>query len=67
MIMKEKKAWATPELTILVRSKPEEAVLGFCKLQSGAKTGPGTNVTSCVTYNEDDHCGTTFCANWTNS
>jgi hypothetical protein len=26
-----KKAWVTPELIVLVRSKPEEAVLGACK------------------------------------
>jgi hypothetical protein len=27
----EKKEWKTPELTVLVRSKPEEAVLAACK------------------------------------
>ena len=27
----QKKAWKTPELIILVRSKPEEAVLEVCK------------------------------------
>jgi len=26
-----KKAWVTPELIVLVRSKPEEAVLEACK------------------------------------
>jgi hypothetical protein len=26
-----KKAWVTPELIVLVRSKPEEAVLVVCK------------------------------------
>jgi len=26
-----KKAWVTPELIVLVRSKPEEAVLAACK------------------------------------
>ncbi len=26
-----KKAWVTPELIVLVRSKPEEAVLAVCK------------------------------------
>jgi len=32
-----KKEWKTPELIVLVRSKPEEAVLGACKssLQRG--------------------------------
>lgn len=32
-----KKAWINPELIVLVRSKPEEAVLGGCK---GAQAGP---------------------------
>ena len=27
----EKKTWEKPELTVLVRSNPEEAVLGACK------------------------------------
>ncbi len=27
----QKKEWATPELIVLVRSKPEEAVLAACK------------------------------------
>jgi len=27
----EKKPWQKPELIVLVRSKPEEAVLKFCK------------------------------------
>jgi hypothetical protein len=29
-----KKVWATPELIILLRSKPEEAVLDTCKTPS---------------------------------
>lgn len=32
-----KKTWVSPELIVLVRSKPEEAVLGGCK---GAQDGP---------------------------
>ena len=35
---KEKKAWILPELTVLVRNKPDEAVLGACK--GVAYTGP---------------------------
>ena len=27
----EKKTWATPELIVLIRNKPEEAVLWACK------------------------------------
>jgi len=29
-----KKTWVTPELIVLVRSKPEEAVLVACKLNA---------------------------------
>jgi hypothetical protein len=35
-----KKTWVTPELIVLVRSKPEEAVLVGCKLAPGV--GPGS-------------------------
>ena len=30
-----KRAWSSPELIVLVRSKPEEAVLNACKAQYG--------------------------------
>lgn len=33
-----KKAWQTPELIVLVRSRPEEAVLSVCKYRTW-KTG----------------------------
>ena len=36
-----KKNWRTPELIILVRSRPEEAVLVICKHPSQFNTGPG--------------------------
>ena len=39
----EKKVWQKPELVILTRSTPEEAVLTACKL-GGATTGPTTGV-----------------------
>ena len=35
----EKKEWQKPELIILTRSTPEEAVLTACKV-GGATTGP---------------------------
>jgi hypothetical protein len=39
-----KKAWSEPELIVLVRSKPEEAVLAGCKNAAGGGQGPaGTN------------------------
>ena len=33
--MKEKKQWQKPALIVLVRSKPEEAVLDVCKTTAG--------------------------------
>ena len=38
--MKEKKQWHKPALIVLVRRKPEEAVLGGCKV--GSWEGPPT-------------------------
>ena len=35
-----KKTWETPELIIIVRSKPEEAVLANCKYQGAGQQGP---------------------------
>lgn len=29
--MKKKTSWSKPELTILVRNRPEEAILQYCK------------------------------------
>jgi hypothetical protein len=46
-IKTQRKQWQRPELTVLVRSKPEEAVLTYCKLTGGAqKSGYPTNVAS---------------------
>lgn len=39
-----KKAWKKPELIVLVRGRPEEAVLETCK--SGSAGGPG-NANNC--------------------
>lgn len=39
----EKETWVKPELTILVRRNPEEAVLTGCKT---ATTGSGENATA---------------------
>jgi len=44
---KEKKEWKTPELIVLVRSKPEEAVLAACKTPSGYTPGPNTTIKKC--------------------
>lgn len=42
-----KKEWVTPELIVLVRSKPEEAVLTGCKSFSAGSGDPGTNYAQC--------------------
>lgn len=41
-----KKLWQTPELIVLVRSKPEEAVLTVCK--GPAFTGPDSDYIECI-------------------
>jgi hypothetical protein len=43
----EKKAWITPELIVLVRNKPEEAVLAVCKTMTAAGGAPLVNYSSC--------------------
>ena len=41
----QKRQWNTPELTVLVRSRPEEAVLAACKY--GGMTGPTGGKSEC--------------------
>jgi hypothetical protein len=50
----EKKEWSEPELIVLVRSNPEEAVLTACKLELSG--GP----------NSEARCywGATACLDW---
>lgn len=43
----EKKKWEKPELTVLVRHKPEEAVLSGCKTYSNGAAS-GVNYQACV-------------------
>jgi hypothetical protein len=53
-----KKAWVTPELIVLVRSNPEEAVLGGCKAGTGGSDSLGEyarcsivlNCNGCLVY-----------------
>lgn len=45
-----KKPWQTPELIVLVRNKPEEAVLTACKMPQG-ENNPYLSATGC-----DDDC-----------
>jgi len=51
----EKSAWRRPELTVLVRSRPEEAVLAACKL-GGAQAGPFVNHSSCKSATSCNAC-----------
>ena len=44
---KQKKEWELPELVVLVRSKPEEAVLAVCKTFPGPG-GPVSDDGSCM-------------------
>ena len=51
----QKKAWKTPELIVLVRSKPEEAVLAACK-GSQVSAGPSSNDQQCNMGPSNDLC-----------
>ena len=41
------KSWKTPKLVILVRGKPQERILEFCKNLAGGPFGPGSNNPGC--------------------
>lgn len=43
------KKWERPNLIVLTRSKPEEAVLFACKFGSGAFTGSTQTKNHCIT------------------
>jgi hypothetical protein len=53
-----KKEWQKPELIVLVRSKPEEAVLAGCK---GHSIGGGTSDTNTV----NTLCSSQYAGCWT--
>jgi hypothetical protein len=44
--MEQKKEWKTPELIVLVRNQPEEAVLACCKV--GFFAGPVATPFGCI-------------------
>jgi len=50
-----RKAWQKPELTVLVRSKPEEAVLLGCKLNN-KDVGASSANEACQKASDCDHC-----------
>jgi hypothetical protein len=52
----KKKQWQKPELVVLVRNKPQEAVLSTCKVGVGGPAGPSTNKTNCLNYDCWDLC-----------
>lgn len=56
-----KKAWSEPELIVLVRSKPEEAVLDACKGMrfSNITGGPEGRATGCNIRTACTVCSTT--------
>jgi len=55
----EKKNWKKPELEILVRNRPDEAVLGTCKLEGSGSDNMGAEEAclenGCATYCLNDH------------
>jgi hypothetical protein len=46
-IRPEKKAWQKPEFIVLMRSKPEEAVLVVCKSPNSKFMGPNDPANKC--------------------
>lgn len=50
-----KKTWQIPKLITLVRSTPDEAVLGGCKTDS-TTMGPASGAAECA-YNLNSVCG----------
>ena len=55
----KKRAWQTPELTVLVRNRPEEAVLAACKF-TGTSTLPIESHNGCKQGRNKPQC-TTAC------
>lgn len=43
----QRKKWKKPELIVLVRGEPDEAILQTCK-RSGVYTGPVSNFGACM-------------------
>jgi hypothetical protein len=51
-----KKQWSRPELTVLTRNRPEEAVLNGCKVED--LNGPGAN--NCTSDITEGPCDNLF-------
>jgi hypothetical protein len=54
------KKWSKPELIVLARSRPEEAVLNGCK--SWTEPGPGATFAGCRTLNKESKCTHNECS-----
>lgn len=54
-----KKEWKTPELIVLVRSKPEEAVLTACKTFFSGGNGLNAAQFACYITGPCQNCSTT--------
>ncbi len=52
---KMKKSWEKPELVVLVRSRPEESVLAFCKT-GGASGSPVSTHVGCMERVMEEAC-----------
>jgi hypothetical protein len=61
----DRRSWRKPEMTVLVRSRREEAVLGVCKLTGAG--GPPSNVAGCLMTNKKGVCQTRNCSQSANS
>ncbi len=57
----KKKPWEKPKLIVLVRSRPEEAILEFCKAELIAHVGAGDYCNLCQ-YGSGGPCN-----DWSNS
>jgi len=47
-VEQEKKAWEKPQLIILARTEPEEAVLGACKVTSESSSTGSCSLNGCL-------------------
>ncbi len=57
MVSVEGSAWKTPELIVLVRSRPEEAVLAGCKLATNlAGSGASVEFAGCLLKQNKNMC-----------
>ena len=46
--------WTKPELVVMVRSRPEEAVLAYCK--KDGRTGPNNADATCLIFDASMNC-----------